>query len=150
MIGRRFGARSPGGSGIVAESDDLALLDRALADPHAFEPIFARYWDAVYRYCLYRLDHREDAEDAAIQIFTNAYASLNRFTARSGSFRSWLFTIAHNEVANRHRQRARHPDGPLALAGGMYDPSQLPEEQAMVSLGIAEARGFLENLPERP
>ena len=150
MIGRRLGARSPGGGGLVADGDDSALLDRALADPHAFEPLFTRYWDAVYRYCLYRLDHREDAEDTAIQVFTKAYASLNRFSARQGTFRSWLFTIAHNEVANRHRQRDRHPGGSLALADAMHDPSPLPEERALVSLGIAEARGFLGQLPERP
>ena len=150
MIGRRLGARSPGGDGLVADSDDLALLAGARADPHAFEPLFTRHWDAVYRYCLYRLDHREDAEDAAIQIFTNAYAGLGRFSERAGSFRSWLFAIAHNEIANRHRQRSRHPDGPLELAGGMRDPAPQPEECALVSLGIAEARGFLSQLPERP
>jgi RNA polymerase sigma-70 factor (ECF subfamily) len=149
MIGRRLGTRSPGGSGIVAESDDLALLDRALANPHAFEPLFSHYWDAVYRYCLYRLDHHEDAEDAAIQIFTNAYASLSRFTARAGTFRSWLFTIAHNEVADRQKQRAHHPETPFDSISGVATSDRSPEELALKTDDRRYVRALLETLPPR-
>src|SRR4051794_17000981 len=96
MIGRRFSTRTSVRALPVVESDDAALLVLAIGDPHAFAPIFDRYWDPVYRYCRYRLQHREDAEDAAIQILTNAYTGLRRFSGGSGSFRSWLFAIAHN------------------------------------------------------
>ncbi|MFN8591912.1 MAG: RNA polymerase sigma factor [Thermomicrobiales bacterium] len=91
--------------------DDAVLVAAAQRDPHAFEPLFRRYWNSVLRYCLLRLEAAE-AEDAASDIFVNAYAALPRFRERgeAGTFRSWLFTIAHHEVASRRRSRLRHPE----------------------------------------
>ena len=40
---------------------------------------------------------------------------LGEFEERGVPFAAWLFTIAHNPVANYHRDRTRHPDG---SAGG--------------------------------
>lgn len=144
MIDRRLETSSPG----VANLSDEVLVDRALADPYGFEALFNRYWDAIYRYCLYRLDQVEDAEDAASRIFLKTLAELPRFNTRLGTFRTWLFAIAHNEVANWHRRRARYRVDRLDLAEGIADPAPLPEDLAIHSTQIAEARRFLAALPD--
>jgi RNA polymerase sigma-70 factor, ECF subfamily len=87
---------------------DLALLQAAPVDPYRFDQLFGQFGDAVLTYCYYRLGTWEEAEDAAQQVFVNALAAQTRFRARgteaAESIRSWIFTIAHNEVANRRRQ----------------------------------------------
>jgi RNA polymerase sigma-70 factor (ECF subfamily) len=112
--------------------NDGVLVSAARRNSHDFAPLFHRYWEPVLRYCTIRLPDRDDAEDAASQVFVDAYTSLHRFQDRggAGSFRSWLFTIAHHEIANRHRYRVRHPARPLEAAEQSFEPDA-PFEQEL-------------------
>src|SRR5215211_4236324 len=110
--------------GRLAQSSEVPLDDvfeerllvlRAQESPHAFEPLYLRYRDAVINYCFYRLGNHGEAEDAASVIFIKAIRGLADFRDRDGSFRTWLFRIAHNEVVDRLRHRARHPESPIDL-----------------------------------
>lgn len=109
------------------EEDDAVLVAAATRDRRAFAPLYQRYLDPVYRYSYRRLGSREAAEDATSQVFYRAMAGLDRF--RGGSFRAWLFTIAHNVVIDSVR---RHPQAfPL---DPLYDPpddASTPEELAI-------------------
>jgi RNA polymerase sigma-70 factor (ECF subfamily) len=145
----RHGPGSSAGDGIAANVEDRFLVAAAIENPRAFESLFTRYWDPIYRYCLYRMGNDEDAEDAAIRILTNAFNALPRFTDNRDSFRSWLFTIAHNEVVSWRRYLSRHPVQSLDLATDLIDPSPLPEEVVIFSSGIREARLLLARLPDR-
>jgi RNA polymerase sigma-70 factor (ECF subfamily) len=106
------------------------LVAPTQADPPAFDDLYERYADPILNYCYYRLGTWEEAEDAAQQIFVNAYRALPRFQVGHSSVRSWLFSVAHNEVANRHRHQARHPTLSLTEATGLFDPTPMPEEMA--------------------
>lgn len=103
------------------------LVVRAQTDPEAFAPLYDRYFDAVFGYCLRRLRDRETAADATAAVFARALAALPRF--RSGSFRSWLFTIAHNVVIDDTRRR--RPVVGLDAAAAIIDARLGPEDQAM-------------------
>lgn len=107
--------------------EDAVLAAAAARDPRAFAPLYERYLDAVYRYCYRRLGSREAAEDATSQVFYRAIAGLGGF--RSGSFRAWIFAIAHNVVIDyARRQPQAFPLDPL------YDPPDdalTPEELAV-------------------
>ena len=143
---RRAAPPTPG-----AGADDGALVAAAGCDPHAFAPLFLRYWDPVLRYCTVRLGDRDDAEDAASQVFVDAYASLPRFRDRggAGSFRSWLFAIAHHEIANRHRYRVRHPARPLQDVEEAIG-SDAMFAQAATADDIAHVIALVRELPDRP
>lgn len=132
------------------ESDAVLVL-AAQRDPHAFAPLFTRYWDVVLRYCRLRLPDRQEAEDAASQVFVDAYASLHRFRDRGadGSFRAWLLTIAHHEVVNRHRYRARHPASALDAASDVVDANPSPEHAAITAGDVAHVVALLHQLPAR-
>jgi RNA polymerase sigma-70 factor, ECF subfamily len=138
---------STSGAGV----DDGVLVSAARRNPHDFAPLFHRYWEPVLRYCAIRLPDEDDAEDAASQIFVDAYTSLHRFQDRegAGSFRSWLFTIAHHEIANRYRYRVRHPAGPLEAAEQTIRPDA-PLEQAETADAIAQVVALVRELPDRP
>jgi RNA polymerase sigma-70 factor (ECF subfamily) len=132
----------------VDAAGDAALVAAARRDPAAFERLYDRFADPVLNFCYYRLGAWEEAEDAAQQVFANAYAGLDRFRDRDGSFRSWLFTIAHHEVANRRRGQARHPSVPLAAASGLYDAGPTPEELAVAAEEQGRVRALLAELSD--
>ena len=140
--------RRPGGVGRTAADAavDAALVAAAQRDPAAFDRLYDRFADPVLNYCYYRLGAWEEAEDAAQQIFASAYAALHRFCDRDGSFRSWLFTVAHHEVANRQRGRARHPSVPLAAAALLPAAGPTPEELAIAADEQGRVRALLAEL----
>ncbi|MGE5335212.1 MAG: RNA polymerase sigma factor [Nitrososphaerota archaeon] len=84
--------------------DDAALALAARADAAAFDVLYRRHYDRVYRYVRASLGHDEDAADVAQQVFIQAWRSLGRFEGRS-SFATWLFRIAHNAVVDALRVR---------------------------------------------
>jgi RNA polymerase sigma-70 factor (ECF subfamily) len=130
---------------------DAALVRLAQATPAAFEPLYVRYRDRVIGYCYRRLGNRDEAEDAASAVFVSALRGLVGFrdSGRHESFRAWLFAIAHNEVAMRHRARARHPQEPLVEAMDLLDPGRSPEELAVMSDGHRRLAALLSGLPPR-
>ena len=138
-------------AGAQPHEADATLVRLAQHAPARFEPLYLRYRDPILAYCYRRLGNRDEAEDAASAIFIAALRGLGDFQDRDreNSFRSWLFRIAHNEVAMRHRFRSRHPQDPLPEAGAVADPARSPEEEAV--LGDAQRRlaAILANLPPR-
>jgi RNA polymerase sigma-70 factor (ECF subfamily) len=105
------------------ETSDEVLVARALADRQAYALLYDRYVGPIYRYCYGRLGDREEAEDATSVVFARALAALS--TQRGASFRSWLFTIAHNVVLNARRDTVA--GRPLTTALEIVDPEPLPE-----------------------
>jgi RNA polymerase sigma-70 factor (ECF subfamily) len=108
---------------------DAALVVAAKQNRQAFGKLYLRYVDPIYRYCLRRLRTKEAAEDATSQVFTKALAALPAYREDASSFRSWLFAIAHNVVADAYR--ARHLDASLDVAAGVVDDGPTPEETAL-------------------
>ena len=106
------------GSTVVDDEVDLVL--RAQHDRRAFAHLYRQYLPQIYRYCYRRLGSQEAAEDATSRIFTQALAALPRYQERGGSFRAWLFTIAHHVVVDEAR-RAR-PVSSLDEASAVVDP----------------------------
>lgn len=135
--------RQPRGNGQTAEEDD-DLVARVPHDPSAFAALYERYVEVVLRYCYRRLGNWADAEDVTSLVFARVAAALPRY--RSGSFRSWLFTIAHNAVANS--RRGRNPVEPLERAGEILDAGPTPEEIAFAAEERDELARALRQLPD--
>ena len=83
--------------------DDLHTIQEAQADLSRFAPIYERYGERIYHYCLRRVENAEAAEDLTSLIFTRALTGVQHFGG--GSVVAWLFRIAHNAVANHYRAR---------------------------------------------
>jgi RNA polymerase sigma-70 factor, ECF subfamily len=96
----------------AAPAEDGALVAQAQAgDRAAFALLYDRYVGSIYRFCYRRLGGKEDAEDATSSIFINALAALPTYCMDRGSFRSWLFAIAHHALIDQ--ARARRPTADL-------------------------------------
>lgn len=101
---------------------DAALVLSARNDLRAFEPLYRRYADRVYRYCIRRLGDPERASDATSVVFIKAMQSID--SCRPASFRSWLFSIAHNTTVDAIRTSRAHSsiDDVAEWPDGAMDP----------------------------
>jgi RNA polymerase sigma-70 factor (ECF subfamily) len=100
------GAAEAAPAGGSAE-DDAALVKRARSDPEAFGLLYERYVDRIYAYVYHRVGNAQDAEDLTARTFHRALDALDGYEERGLPFAAWLFRIAHNLVANWHRDRGR-------------------------------------------
>ncbi len=143
MTGRRPLRREADGA---AGDPDLADVLAAQADRAAFGTLYRRYLDRVYGYAFYLLGDHHDAEDATERTFLAALSAIGSFRDTGATFRSWLFRIAHNQVANARRSRGRRPTSPL---DGEDRPSGLPDPAATVGAAdqSRELRRALDSLP---
>ena len=97
------------GEDIRAEDpDEQGLLERASrADPEALGALYDRYVGRIYSYIYHRVGQADLAEDLTAQVFARMLEAIREGRAWRTSFSGWLYRIAHNLVANHHRNRAR-------------------------------------------
>jgi RNA polymerase sigma-70 factor (ECF subfamily) len=88
-------------------SSESELVSFAKRDPEAFGTLYERYVDKIYSYIYYRTGNHHDAEDLTARTFYRALRHLQRYQDRGLPFSAWLYRIAHNLVANWHRDRSR-------------------------------------------
>jgi RNA polymerase sigma-70 factor, ECF subfamily len=125
-----------------SEEDAMAeavLIERAKLDPDAFSELYERYVDRIYAYVFYRTGDPRDAEDLTARVFYRALAHLPEFNQTGAPFVAWLYRIAHNLVANWHRDKKRHPEVPLEL--WLHTPGH--ETAPHVKAELAEAENKL-------
>ena len=87
--------------------DEPALIQRAKTDPEAFGELYERYIDRIYKYVYYRTGNVADAEDLTARIFERAMNHIANYQDQGVPFSAWLYRIAHNLVANWHRDHSR-------------------------------------------
>ena len=103
---RRRGSACPGCMLAAVADDDLALLERWRAgDPRAGQDLCERYLDEVLRFFQHKLP--SEAEDLTQQTFMACVKSRDQFRGKS-SFRTYLYTIARNELYMRLRKTSKH------------------------------------------
>ena len=92
---------------------DGAIIEQAKADPEAFGLLYERFVDRIYNYIYYRVGNRSDAEDLTARTFQRALANVGNYESRGVPVSAWFYRIAHNLVANWHRDRSRRQTIPL-------------------------------------
>lgn len=87
--------------------EESILIQRAKTDPDAFGQLYERYVKRIYNYVYYRTGNAADAEDLTARIFERAIKHIGNYQDQGVPFSAWLYRIAHNLVANWHRDRSR-------------------------------------------
>lgn len=120
------------GSNVAAESEEeFDLVERAKRDPEAFGVLYQQHVDRIYSYIYYRTGNHQDAEDLTARTFHKALDHINSYRDRGVPFSAWLYRIAHNLVANWHRDHSRRRELSLEhqakLSHGPNNPERLAE-----------------------
>ena len=94
-------------------TDDEVLVKAIAGDKEAFGILYERYVSRIYTYIYYRTGNKHDAEDLTARVFYRAIEHIGRYDRRGVPFSAWLYRIAHNLVANWHRDRQRRQEVPI-------------------------------------
>lgn len=106
----------------LTQLTDSELVVLAKDDQDVFGVLYERYVEKIYKYIYYRTGNHHDAEDLTSAVFHRAMAHIETYTERGVPFQAWLYRIAHNLVANWHRDRGRRKIIPLEefVSGGLH------------------------------
>jgi RNA polymerase sigma-70 factor (ECF subfamily) len=127
---------------VVNTEPDEVLAIRAREDREAFGILYERHVRRIYNYVYYRTGSVADAEDLTARTFFQAMNNLHRYRVQGVPFSAWLFRIAHNLVANWHRdsgrRRAASTDGLVEVAGddNPHEVAEASEERAELHAAV--------------
>ncbi len=126
----------------ASESD---LIECAKTDPAAFGDLYGQHVDRIYNFIYHRVGNAADAEDLTARTFYRALLSMSSYVDRGAPFSAWLYRIAHNLVANWHRDRVRHetvsldsPDVGLATDGSQEGTAARMLTNEMVAAAVGQ------------
>jgi RNA polymerase sigma-70 factor, ECF subfamily len=112
------------------EEDEALLVSKARQDPLAFGVLYERNVDRIYNYIYQRTGSSSDAEDLTARTFIRALVHVDTYVSQGVPFSAWLYRIAHNAVANWHRDRHRHTMVSLDVVSEVGTESDRPEDVA--------------------
>lgn len=129
------------------DEEEIALIQRAKEDTEAFGQLYERYSDRIYKYIFYRTSNQADAEDLTARVFMRAMKHIPNFEYQGVPFSAWLYRIAHNLVANYHRDRNRRKIVALEDIIPWYADDEGPELAAELMEDKAHLLSAMRRLP---
>ncbi len=123
-----------GGEEFLTENDLVKKCKKGSRE--AFNILFSRYQSQVINTAYGMLSDREDAYDAAQEVFVRVYKNIESFKEQS-SFTTWLYRITTNVCSDILRKRQKNT-GVISINGVLDDDKELdipdenptPEENA--------------------
>lgn len=125
-------------------SDYEVLLAWKDGDRSAADELIGRYFDPVCRF--FRSKLGDDVDDLIQHTFLDCVDAHERFRGE-GSFRSYLFSIAHNRLYDHLRRLRQQPDFESVGAMSIRDLGTTPSRAAARSEESAVLRTALDHLP---
>lgn len=128
--------------------DDSALLLRYRdGDVAAFEILYRRHNDALYRYLLRLCRHRDNADDIFQEVWGKIIKAADRYRP-TAKFTTFLYRVAHNCFIDHLRRNKRHLHASDFDPDNHADPGDLPEMLAERSLARERLELALRDLPD--
>ncbi|MEA4909144.1 MAG: sigma-70 family RNA polymerase sigma factor [Chloroflexi bacterium] len=128
--------------------NDKETLERAMqGDGDAFGELYSRYVNRIYNYIFYRTGSNSDAEDLTARVFHRAMNHIRTYQNMGVPFSAWLYRIAHNLVANWHRDNQRRKEVPLEDHIHLAHRSEQPETRIVRT---QEVEGLLKSIRKLP
>lgn len=127
--------------------EDSALMLRYRdGDAAAFEALYLRHKDSLYRYLLRLAMNPHTAED----VFQEAWGKIIKARANyrpTAKFTTYLFRVAHNCFIDHVRRSKRHVGHSDAIPELEADPANEPERQTEQLLARQRLEAALKTLP---
>lgn len=125
---------------LTANSDESLLRSYGAGDSAAFETLYKRHKDGLYNFILRGLAQAAPAEEIAQDVWMAVIDNATRFEPGKATFRTWLYRIASNKVADFFRRRVNQPGDMLDTqneqfaATGLTAEDRILFEQLLVAL----------------
>jgi len=128
--------------------EDSALMLRYRdGDVAAFELLYERHNDALYRYLFRRCQHRDAAEDIFQEVWGKIIKARENYRP-TAKFTTFLYRVAHNCFIDHVRRNKRHTQVADVDPDNQPDPADLPEMQTERSLARHRLIEALRQLPD--
>jgi len=112
------------------EYDQDLILDKAIqGDEEAFSLLYKENVKKIYNYIYYRTGNTHDAEDLTARVFQRALGHITKYQKTNVPFTAWLYRIAHNLVANWHRDNSRRKEVPIEEQVDLKQKIDIPERE---------------------
>jgi RNA polymerase sigma-70 factor (ECF subfamily) len=132
---------------VTSTVSDAELVAQAKEDSSAFGALYERYVNQIYNYIFYRVGNHQDAEDLTARTFMRALRHVGNYEDRGAPVSAWFYRIAHNLVANWHRDQGRHP----VVSLDVVSIASLPDSPETVTVSNEERDlllRFVRRLPD--
>lgn len=86
--------------------DEEVMLEYQKGDTRAMDELLARYKNPIYAFAFRLSRDATEAQDITQEVFLRVHQYRQSYTA-CGSFRTWIFSIAHNLCVSRFRKIKR-------------------------------------------
>lgn len=128
--------------------EDSALMLRYKdGDVAAFEILYRRHNDALYRYLLRLCRHPENADDIFQEVWGKIIKAADRYRP-TAKFTTFMYRVAHNCFIDYLRRNKRHTHVGDFDPDGQANPGELPEMAAERSLARERLQIALLDLPD--
>jgi len=111
-------------------SDDYYVQSAQQGDQEAMAFIYDSHYPAVFRYIYYRIRDQSSSEDLAAEVFVRMIEHIKSYRLRGKPILAWLYTIAHNLVADYFYEQSRGnvelPEDKL-MENDPHQPAQVAE-----------------------
>jgi RNA polymerase sigma-70 factor, ECF subfamily len=128
-------------------TDEKLLADAANGDTTAFQILYQRYRDPIFRFAYRMLGSVEAAEDVAHDCFLSLIRQPGRFDSTKASFRTYLYAAARNQAAKQYSSFGRE----TALDELSEEPAaadrNAPMAQVLEDELASEVAGAIASLP---
>lgn len=75
----------------------------------AFELIYRKYLNPIYRYIYFLVNSVSDAEDLTSAVFLKAFKNIENYKEQGYEINSWLYKIARNTVVDHYKKKKAVP-----------------------------------------
>lgn len=128
--------------------EDSALMLRYQdGDTAAFEILYRRHNDALYRYLLRLCRHRDNADDIFQEVWGKIIKAADRYRP-TAKFSTYLYRVAHNCFIDYLRRNKRHNHIADVDADRQPNPGESPDMLTERSLARERLQLALLDLPE--
>lgn len=83
--------------------DEKRWVSEAKLSTTAFEPLYTKYYDEIYRFIYRRVGREVLSDEICSETFYKALSNIKKYTWKGLPFGHWLYTIASNEIRKHYR-----------------------------------------------
>ncbi len=132
----------------MSELEDSALMLRYAeeSDTKAFEELYRRHKDPLYRYLLRHLINPDAAQDVFQDVWGKIIKSRDRYRPQA-KFSTYLYRVAHNAFIDYCRRNKRYSGGEDRTAE-LASVSPGPDQDTEIALARQKLLAALATLPE--